>query len=822
MERAFLLDAESVSRQHRSAIRLFLKDEQTGQAYPAYFDFSPYFLMVPKTEATGDFGSEKMEEFKKGLVFQKFSFRGKDAKITAVETVEKLVALKPTKLLKIIVDHPRNVSFLSGELAQFGTVYENNIPFHYRFMIDSGLKPNALVEYEESDDGFVRSAKKAHAESFPALRTLAIDIEAFSSTGALPEPGKDPCIMVSYASSVKDAGVITFKHAVDAQNVENAADEKGMLEGLSKVIAQNHTDLLCTYNGDAFDLPFLQKRAEVNGAALRLGRTKKHVYAKKIGMRTKTYVPGRIHFDVYHAITFLNTVGAIKLQRLTLDDAYFELFGKHKVDLKYDQIWENWKSGKGMDKVAEYAKVDSIACLELANYCLDLELALSRQVGLPMFESSRATAGQLVEFYLMRKSFEYNEIVPNKPSYSEVVARSDNPLQGAFVKTPEPGVYENIAVLDFRSLYPSIIVSHNIDPSTKDCTCCTDEETKAATGHHYCKKRKGLVPRVLEEVLESRFAIKNKLSQMKKDGKSETHEYKQLNATQWALKVIANSFYGYLAYPRSRWYDFDCGSAITGLARNYIKATMEAAESSGYKVLYGDTDSLMIQYPKGGEDAVYEFRARVNKKLPGNMELELEEFFVRGLFVSKKAVGAAASAKAEGAKKKYAMITKEGKIKIRGFELVRRDWSGVAKRTQKELLRILLETGDVKAAADMVMKVVTELKSGKVALDDLTILTQLRKKAGSYAVMSPELMASQKARAAGIRLPENAIIGYVIGKKGKSISDKAILRELATDYDPDYYINNQVIPATLKLLSAFGYDEDALKSKGTQSKLGDW
>ncbi|MFA5246715.1 MAG: DNA-directed DNA polymerase [Candidatus Micrarchaeia archaeon] len=820
MERAFLLDAESVSKSRRSAIRLFLKDEKTGKAYPEYFDFLPYFLVIPKVEVTGDFGSEKMEEFKKGLFSQKFSFRGKDAKITAVETVEKLVALKPTKLLKVIVDHPRNVSFLSDELKQFGTVYENNIPFHYRFMIDSGLKPNALVEYEESEDGFVRNAKKAHAESFPALRTLAIDIEAFSSTGALPEPARDPCIMVSFADK-DNAGVITFKHAVNAEGVENAADEKAMLERFSKVIAEHHADLLCTYNGDAFDLPFLQKRADVTGAAFKLGRTKKAVFAKKIGMRTKTYVQGRIHFDVYHAITFLNTVGAIKLSRLTLDDAYFELFGKHKVDLKYDQIWENWKTGKGMDKVAEYAKVDSIACLDLANYCLDLELALSRQVGLPMFESSRATAGQLVEFYLMRKSFEYGEIVPNKPSYSEVVARSENPLQGAFVKTPEPGVYENIAVLDFRSLYPSIIVSHNIDPSTKDCTCCTDEETKAATGHHYCKKRKGLVPRVLEEVLESRFAIKRKLSDIKKAGGADTQEYKQLNATQWALKVIANSFYGYLAYPRSRWYDFDCGSAITGLARNYIKATMDAAEASGYKVLYGDTDSLMIQYPKGGEDEVFEFRARVNKKLPGNMELELEEFFVRGLFVSKKATGAK-DEKAAGAKKKYAMITKEGKIKIRGFELVRRDWSGVAKRTQKELLRILLETGDVKAAADMVMKVVTQLKSGNVPLDDLTILTQLRKKAGSYAIMSPELNAAQKARAAGIRLPDNAIIGYVIGKKGKSISEKAVLREMAIDYDPDYYINNQVIPATLKLLSAFGYDEDSLKSKGTQSKLGDW
>ncbi len=821
MERAFLLDAESVSRSRRSAIRLFLKDEKTGKAYPAYADFSPYFLLLPKAEVTGEFGSKKMEEFQKGLVLQKFSFRGKDAKITSVEAIEKLVSLEGTKMLKITVDRPRNVSFLSGELAQFGTVYENNIPFHYRFMIDSGLKPNALVEYEESEDGFVRNARKEHAEGFPALRTLAIDIEAFSTSGSLPEPARDPCIMVSYASD-KGAGVITYKHKVDAENVENAADENAMLERLSQVIAENHTDLLCTYNGDAFDLPFLQKRADVTGASFRLGRTKKAVFAKKIGMRTKTYVAGRIHFDVYHAITFLNTVGAIKLQRLTLDDAYFELFGKHKVDLKYDQIWENWKTGKGMNKVAEYAKVDSIACLDLANYCIDLELALSRQVGLPMFESSRATAGQLVEFYLMRKSFEYNEIVPNKPSYSEVVARSENPLKGAFVKTPEAGVYENIAVLDFRSLYPSIIVSHNIDPSTKDCGCCTDPETKAATGHHYCKKRKGLIPRVLEEVLESRFAIKRKLSEIKKARGADTHEYKQLHATQWALKVIANSFYGYLAYPRSRWYDHDCGEAITGLARNYIKATMETAEASGFKVLYGDTDSLMILYPRGAEDKVMEFRAKVNEKLPGNMELELEEFYARGLFVSKKATGAAGSEKAEGAKKKYAMITKEGKIKIRGFELVRRDWSGVAKRTQKELLRILLETGDVKKAADMVMKVITELKSGKVPLDDLTILTQLRKKAGSYAIMSPELNAAQKARAAGIRLPENAVIGYVIGKKGKSISEKATLREMATDYDPDYYINNQVIPATLKLLSAFGYDEDALKSKGTQSRLGEW
>jgi DNA polymerase I len=88
--------------------------------------------------------------------------------------------------------------------------------------------------------------------------------------------------------------------------------------------------------------------------------------------------------------------------------------------------------------------------------------------------------------------------------------------------------------------------------------------------------------------------------------------------------------------------------------------------------------------------------------------------------------------------------------------------------------------------------------------------------------MSPELSAVQKARAAGVRVPENAVVGYVIGKKGKSVSEKAVLRELAADYDADYYINNQVIPATLKLLSAFGYDEDAMKSRGKQSRLGQY
>ncbi len=1379
--KAFLVDAEAVGKNGLPAVRLFLKDAATGRAFPAYAFFEPYFLLLPDENITGAQESGTMEKFKKTLLEQQFDSHGKPARITAVADCRKTLSGKEARFLKLSVDQPGHVPDIREQVKGFGKCFEHNIPYHLRYVIDSGLVPSSLLEAEIGDGSVLASARAEQSEDLPALRAVAVDIESFSSFGSIPDPSRDPCIMASLAD--KDGAVVlAHTHKVQAPFVENLASEKALLERIPEILAQKHADLVCTYNGDAFDLPYLQKRSEILGARFCAGRTARPVRTRRIGMRTKSFLSGRVHFDVYHAISFLNTVGAVRLQRLTLDSAYFELFGKHKIDLPYEQLYANWRTGRDLEKVAEYCRVDAVACLELANYCIGLELALSRLVGMPLFESSRATAGQLVEFFLMRKSHHYGEVIPNKPSYSEVVARTANPLKGAFVKTPEPGVYENIAVLDFRSLYPSIIVSHNIDPATIDCECCQDVEMKRAVGHHFCRKRKGLIPRVLEEVLESRFEVKKRLKQAKKDGGEASELFAQLNATQWAMKVVANSigpneplvlrdesglvrimsasefvdpvigpdspavggtkigrrlgwsaacfvgartlfkpvkavmrhllhgplfevrlrsgrvvrltkdhsaftlngegevvpvkgsdlspgsllvvpkrlpaggetevvlrivpalssapkedlegivitaklpfpkdvslnfarilealdepafpnavrfklglqhrtasrllkrleglgmvlsarkangrvyrrtgkgsdfarfilgvvgkmkyngnrrehfallanvrdavsalpphlfdgfkvgalngrrignklvvdartaaflgyyvsegharkwknktggmsyrlaltnhdeeilsemyglaagfglpvrkerrnvglnqhiafllskhvfqagcnayekqvppvilsspshvqreflrayfngdgnyerrakrtrfttvseklatslvvllnqlgfgavsvkrdgkffrvvvsedifentgrkrfgkfsrlvparflekeiralkksryraalknnisrqqlekfyseylpvfgrserieslldflgsdlavdavervttvkeppkwvydlsvedaenfiggfggvclhnsFYGYLAYPRSRWYDHECGEATTGLGRQYIQDTMHKAESEGFKVLYGDTDSLLLQFEKGGENKVTEFQSKINSSLPGNMELELEDIYPRGVFVSKKAAGKD-DKNAEGAKKKYALINREGKIKIRGFELVRRDWSPVAKKTQRKLLQILLETGDVKAAVAMARAVVEELKAGKTPMDDLVILTQLRKKTGAYAVTSPELAAAQKARKAGMKIPENSLIGYVITRSGRTISEKATVREHAADYDPDYYINNQVIPAVLKLLGAFGYDAEELKASGRQSRLDGW
>ena len=291
---------------------------------------------------------------------------------------------------------------------------------------------------------------------------------------------------------------------------------------------------------------------------------------------------------------------------------------------------------------------------------------------------------------------------------------------------------------------------------------------------------------------------------------------KSLSARSNALKILANSFYGYLGYARSRWYSRECAGSVTSLERTYILSTIDAAEKAGFKVLYSDTDSTFLIMGDKSRDDVLSFLTNFNSTLPKAMELELEDFYTRGVFVGKRAGTGA------GAKKKYALLSRSGRIKIKGFELVRRDWSHIARQTQKAVLETILKEGSKKKALDIVKKVIDDLKECRVPIKDLVIYTRLRKGIDSYDSKSPELAAVQKAIKIGFKTREElegATIGYVITKHGSTISEKAQLEDLAKDYDADYYIGHQVVPATLKILKELGVKEEELKSGGEQHRL---
>jgi DNA polymerase Pol2 len=380
------------------------------------------------------------------------------------------------------------------------------------------------------------------------------------------------------------------------------------------------------------------------------------------------------------------------------------------------------------------------------------------------------------------------------------------------VKLPDPGIYENVVVLDFRGLYPSIIVSYNIDPGTlvereHRGTEKTADVFVSPTGAEFSKKETGLIPFVLDYLIDMRMKIKKELKNLDKAGDA----YKKLDARSLSLKILSNSFYGYMGYARSRWYSRPCAESVTAWGRKHIMETIEAAERAGFTVLYSDTDSVFLLY-KNKQD-VLDFMRDVNAALPEKMELELEGFYPRGVFVSKK------GGEERGAKKKYALLGEDGRIKIRGFELVRRDWSAIAKDTQLKVLEAILKEGSKEKAVRIIREVVSELQAGKVPLEKLAISTQLNKDPQRYEIVSPELSAAKKMLRAGIPAERGTLIFYVVGKNGKSISDKAEPLELAKDYDADYYINNQVLPAVMKIMKELGYDEYSMKVGGRQKSL---
>ncbi|MFA5412436.1 MAG: DNA-directed DNA polymerase [Candidatus Micrarchaeia archaeon] len=790
MERrkALFIEADYAVREGKCYARLLVKGKKTAMLY---FQYDPYFY------ADVDEAGRKAVE--------SLSLKGKDGTPISpkrTEFVERILDGVPKRLLRVLCHEPHHVPILR-EAIPF-PCYEYGIHYGRRFMMDFSLVPFSVISYEREGRQIKRFLKSSPGDP-RMLNRLAFDTEVYNPVGA-PRPSKDPIIMFSFADASGAKGVVTFKDGKGG-NVELVENEKQMLERFFLLLSEKDVDVIYGYNTTNFDLPYIAERAKKLGIPLALGRDGSPYRTIKKGMVNPLKIKGRVHVDLYPVMKFFGFTGLIRTDDYTLKNVYSTVTGKKATKIDRMDIWRQWDSGD-IATLTDYALADSLATIELGEMAYPLLSELSTITRMPLFDVAYATSGQLVESLLMAEAAAHNMIIPPKPGGSAVAARIENPIQGAYVKLPEPGIYENIAVFDFRGLYPSIICSYNIDPFTLDKQ---GESFESPTHAKFAKSPRGLIPLVLESLIDRRVIIKRQLKSAEKD----TEEHKMLSARSHALKILANSFYGYLGYARSRWYSRKCAESVTAWGRMHILAAEEKAKAAGFKVLYMDTDSLFLLLGEKKREDALAFLEQINKELPEKMELELEGFYTRGVFVSKKG-------EEKGAKKKYALLGDDGRVKIRGFELVRRDWSAVAKTTQRRVLEAILRDGSKDKAVRIVREMVEQLRSGKVPLTDLAIYTQLKKDPSNYDILSPELLAVQKAIKRGKPIERGSIIGYVITKKGKSISDRAELLEFAPDYDPDYYINHQVLPSVLKILKELGADEYELTHGGRQKGMGDF
>ncbi len=788
-----LLDIDYLTVEGRGIIRFALK---SGDKVYEVIDpsFYPYFYLIPRNS-----------ELKKEAILG-FSLN-EDVKVENIEEQSLSILGKEVRAFKIFTKNPRDVPSLSEALKEFGEVYENDIVFWKRYIIDKGINPlqGVKVTAHEENSKLVVDKIESSATQEVKFSHISFDIETYNPKGA-PRPEKDPVIMISYTDG-QDKKVLTTKK-IEKDFVLVFDNEKALIQGFTNIIKEIDPDIIAGYNSSNFDLPYLLSRSKALKANFSIGRFEGDVKKEHHGLVEAVHIPGRINLDIYNVAKFVSVVGAaeklIKVNNFKLDEIYTAVTGKKKKMVERRDIWRVWDSNE-LDELAEYSMGDSLVLDELYEFFLPLEIEVAKVSGTTLGEAAISTTGQLVEWLFMREAHRNNQIIPNKPDEEEIERRLSNPVEGAYVKTPEAGIYKNIAVLDFRGLYPSIIVAHNIDPSTI-CNDCSDYY-ESPIGVKFRKEPMGIAPKLLKFLIDERVEVKKAY---KKDP-----DNKALGARNMALKILANSFYGYLGYARSRWYSRECAGSITAYGRQYIMMVINEAEKRGFKSLYTDTDSVFLLLENKTKDDVFDFLKAINSMLPKGMELELEDFYVSGVFVGKRTGE-------QGAKKKYALLSENGRIKIKGFELVRRDWADIARETQKRVLESILKEGSKEKAIEIVKSVIERLRKGEVSIKELAIHTQLRKSIRSYDVTSPELAAAKKAIERGQKKVEDiegTTIGYVITKHGNSISEKAELEEFAQDYDPEYYIDHQVIPATLKILKELGYNEDELKGKGMQKKL---
>lgn len=738
-----IYDCDYIGRDH-AIIRLFSKNGQKHTQYDE--NFLPYCYGI-------------------GTTCQELS---KVQGIRECQPAKKTYQGKEVDAVKIIFHFPKDVPVFREELRTYCEIYEHDIPFARRYLIDNNVYPMS-GEGEEN------------------LTVLSVDIETYTETR--PNPRKDPIIM--FCLSTKEKSVVLTYKKTDQDFVEILTDEKEMLERFFALVKEINPDVILTYNGDNFDFPYILERAKVLKVDVPLefrilGR----------GVTTKVRIPGFVHIDLFPISKRL-----LNLTSYTLESVYEELTGEKKSKIKGDLISVFWnEGGEKLKSVISYCREDAEACLAIGEKFLPLQYALSRIVGQSPFDICRGSTSALVDWLLLREAHKRGEIAPNPPEGKEYQRRAALSYEGAYVLEPEKGLHETLVQLDFRSLYPSIIITHNIDPLTIGCECC---DNRSPTGYNFCLNKKGFIPEILKTLLVERAAVKEKMKHSKD---------RMLFVQQWALKILANAFYGYMGYPRARWYSLECAESTTAWGRMYLKSIIDMAKDEGLQVIYGDTDSIFIKMRDSNLEKAYTFLEKVNSSLPETMELEFEGFYKRGLFVTKK---------------KYALMDDHGNFITKGLEIVRRDWANIAKKTQKEVMEIILREGDPQKAAEVIKNVTQNLKRGEVNTEDLIIYTQLTMPLSQYKQVGPHVQIAKQMREQGQEVGVGSTIAYIVREGKGLVRDRAVLYEefvkKGMTYDADYYIENQVLPAVMRLMAAFGFSEDGLTYQKTeQMSLEKW
>lgn len=840
------LDAEENNNTHFTTARFFGVTEEGYSVLCNVMGFVHYFyLPVPK-------GFLKSEHMPKFVSYLRSSYEGvHDIEIMSKESIWGYSNNVKSPFFKIFVDNTRNIARLRGAFERGEIQFEglfppqnitfDNINYLLRLMVDckitgmswitlpkgkytivdnplnhiSRCQLECTIDYKD----LVLHQAEGEWSKIAPLRVLSFDIECAGRKGIFPEPEHDAVIQIANVVSkygekhpfVRNVFTVNTCSPIIGSQIFEHEREEDMLQSWLDFIVKVDPDVIIGYNIANFDFPYLLDRAKT------LRVNKFPFFGRLLGVKneyrdsmfsSRAYgtrenkvvnIDGRMQFDLLQYVQ-----REFKLRSYTLNSVSAEFLGEQKEDVQHSIITDLQNgNSETRRRLAVYCLKDAYLPLRLMEkfMCLVNYSEMARVTGVPF--SYLLSRGQQIKVIsqLFRKCLDEDIVIPNMKSEGQ-----GDEYEGATVIEPVRGYYDvPIATLDFSSLYPSIMMAHNLCYTTllnkqaiQAFNLSEEDYVKTPNGDYFVKdtKRKGILPTILSELLSARKRAKNDL-------KKETDPFKKgvLNGRQLALKISANSVYGFTGATIGKLPCLAISSSVTAFGREMIEQTKNEVQEhysikNGFKydaqVIYGDTDSVMVKFGfpdletcmKYGEEAA----DYVSTKFKRPIKLEFEKVYFPYLLINKKRYAGLY----------WTRTDKFDKMDTKGIETVRRDNCRLVQNVITKVLQLILEERNVDKAQRYVKQTIADLLQNRIDLSQLVISKAYSKQDYAAKQAHVELAERMRKRDAGSAPTLGDRVAYVIIKNSSSdknydkSEDPLYVLDNSLPIDVKYYLEGQL------------------------------
>ncbi len=669
------------------------------------------------------------------------------------------------ELLEIVVNDPARFPLIVQTVTRHKpslTYYNCDIAPAQIYFYERHLFPLARVQVEVDASNHIRAIEACDSPwdldyELPPLKVMTLRLEGDSAfqrnAGEFFQNSINPnhC-----ARGALEIGV------EDSIRVLHDDNPRELLIRVKELLQQYDPDVIVSAWGDSFILPRLLEMSRRYGVPLPLNR------------------------DPQHPIQFRPPRSYFSYGRIVYKTASHTLFGRWHIDRENAFL--------------------------IDDYGLEGTFELARITQMPVQQVARTSTGSGISAMQVATAYRQNILVPWQKREPEAWKTADELIvsdKGGLIFQPIVGLHEQVAELDFTSMFPTIMERFNISPETVNCPCCKNSRVPEL-GYSICRQRRGLIPETLAPLIAKRSRYKKIIKQQSEIRNPKSEIYKRrVSAHKWLLVTC----FGYLGYKNARFGKIEAHEAVNAYGRNALLTAKEIVEKRGFTMLHAIVDSLWIQKPNARDDEYDEIVRAISETT--QLPIELEGVYNWIAFLPSRTDPRLPVAN------RYFGAFRDGDVKIRGIEIRRHDTPPFIKRAQTEMIQMLATATNraefrerAREVLQLTLNYLDRLYAGQIPFDQLVITQNLSRDPMEYTKNNLNAIVAKELLGRGINLSPGESIRYIItDQKARVPSDRARAVEHidgSYSYDAEKYAE-LFLRSVTTLFSSIGMTQDRLQ-----------